>query len=398
MARAHEIWAAARLEGRVQRRPEGVFLLGHDVVKAALRDAQHLSSHGHFEGSHAAAARERLDARHLEAYREIQALESLFVSRTDGAQHDRLRNVARRAFTPRRIAELGEAVAGYTEQLLDALEGREIIDIVADFSHVLPLLVIADLLGVSHDERVAIHDWSSRIGRNRPGAPPEVILDAHEAIVEFRAFVHAVIESKRDAEPESDLVAALMDAREGQRLTEDELVAMFVVLLFAGHETTANLITIGLLEMHRQPDQWAMLCERPEAVARTGVEELLRHSSPIQYLLRVAVAPVTIEGVTIEPGESVFLCLAAANRDPAVFAEPDRLRLDRPEAKEHLTLGFGPHFCLGNALARLEGAAAVSALARRFPNMDVDLEAGLWGGNTMQRALRSLPVALEGRA
>ncbi len=368
-----------------------MLLLGYSEIKAALRAPRVFSNRGHYEGSQAKTVQERLTETQLVAYREVAAFESKFVSRSDGAAHARLRDIGRRAFTPRRIAMLAEAVQGYTDDLLDELEGSETVDLVSRFSYVLPLMMIADLLGVSHADRALIHDWSSRIGRNRGGVDAEALISAHAALGEFRAYIDEVIDSKRGNEPETDLVAALVSASRGDRLTRDELAAMFIVLLFAGHETTTNLISVGLLELHRQPDEWRRLCLNP-VLAGSGVEELLRCSSPVQYIFRLTEEPTTVAGVDIGPDETVFLVLASANRDPDVFVDPDRVDLTRANAKEHLAFGYGPHFCLGSALARLEGVAAFTALARRFPDIEVAEDGVRWGGNTMQRAITRLPV------
>jgi cytochrome P450 len=147
------------------------------------------------------------------------------------------------------------------------------------------------------------------------------------------------------------------------------------------------------LELHRRPDEWRRLCLRP-ALAGSGIEELLRCSSPVQYVFRLTEEPTRVAGVEIAPGETVFLVLASANRDPGVFVDPDAVDLTRANAKEHLAFGYGPHFCLGSALARLEGSAAFAALARRFPDIEVARDDVTWGGNTMQRAITRLPVRL----
>ena len=391
MPHAADTWRQARETAAVYRRGPRVLFLSHAETRAAFRDSRVFSNRGHYEGSQAEAVRARLTDAQLGVYHEIAAFEANFVSRSDGEAHTRLRNIGKRAFTPRRIAMLADAVERYTDELLHDVGGADGVDVVSRFSYVLPLKVIADLLGVSHADRELIHDWSSRLGRNRGGTDPVALMDAHAAMREFRAYIDEVIAAKRGAEPESDLVAALMDARQGDRLTADELAAMFVVLLFAGHETTTNLISVGLFELHRHPDQWRALCADP-GLAHAGVEELLRFGSPIQYVFRLATEPVAVSGVDIEAGETVFLVIASANRDPAVFAQPDRLDLTRRNAKEHLSFGFGPHFCLGNALARLEGEIALATFARRFPDMDVATDEATWGGNTMQRAITGLPV------
>jgi cytochrome P450 len=214
-------------------------------------------------------------------------------------------------------------------------------------------------------------------------------------MLEFRAYIDSLIETKRGAEPETDLVAALMHAGEGGKLTAEELTAMFVILLFAGHETTTNLLGIGLLELHRQPDQWRQLCSVPSSVSQS-IDELLRFTSPVQFVPRIALEPISIGDVHIAAGESVLPIIGSANHDSAVFPEPEKLDLARPNARNHLAFGYGGHFCLGNHLAKLEAAIVFAALSERFPDMAVDTEMAEFGGSLGLRALVSLPTRLGG--
>jgi cytochrome P450 len=216
-------------------------------------------------------------------------------------------------------------------------------------------------------------------------------MDAHAAMAEFRHYVEDVVLPERRRRPGTDLVSALMQAHEGERLADQELTAMFVVLLFAGHETTTNLIGNGLVELMRHRDQWELLCADP-SLAGNATEELLRWVTPVQWLGRVAMQPFDIDGVRVDAGQTVFPILAAANRDPAAFDEPERLDITRADAKNHLALGFGPHFCIGNALARLEGTIAFSTLAKRFPDIELAEEDLSWRGNAMLRGLSALPM------
>jgi cytochrome P450 len=393
MADPFPAWRQLREAGPALRMGPRVLVSRHEDVKSLVRDKSGLSSRAFIEGSQAEAIFARLSPEQRRAHLEVSAFEEKYVSRSDGAAHTRLRAIAHHAFTPRRIAAMEQAVQRYTDVLLDELSAHEDADFVSGLAYRLPLMVIADMLGVEGADRELIHEWSSKLGRNRGGENAEALMEAHAAMVEFRAYVEAVIAAKRGAPPDSDLVTALMQAHEGDSLSAEEMAAMFVILLFAGHETTTNLLANGLVELHRHPDQWRLLCDELP-LARSGVEELLRFVSPVQWLVRVAVEPVELDGFDIAADETVFLILAAANRDPRRFHEPDRLDLLRADATQHIALGFGPHFCLGNALARLEGAVTFGTLARRFPDMEVETENLAWGGNAKLRALRSLPVSL----
>jgi cytochrome P450 len=205
-----------------------------------------------------------------------------------------------------------------------------------------------------------------------------------------------MVAERRRSPRESDLVQLLLDA-EGDVLDEDELVSSYVNLLFAGHETTTNLIGTGLRELLLHRDQWEALCAAPER-APAAVEELLRFVSPVQWAWRVALADYEDGEVVVPSGTTVAVLLAGANRDPSVFERPDELDLERGNAREHLAFGAGIHVCLGIALARLEGEVALRTLARRYPDMQLADESAAWRGNAMLRALVSLPVVTGARA
>jgi cytochrome P450 len=254
-------------------------------------------------------------------------------------------------------------------------------------------MVVGDLLEVSATDIEMIHGWSSAIGRNRRGVDPDALMGALDAIGEFRVYIGEAIERQRRSPRESMLVGELLEAQEGERLTAEELTAMFVILLFAGHETTTGLIANGLAELLRRRDQWRLLAGRPQ-LAPAAVEELLRFVSPVQWTWRVAAADYPCAGAVIPAGTTVALMIAGANRDPDVFKRPDELDLNRGNAGHHVAFGLGPHFCIGNALARLEAEIALRTLAERFPRMELSDQPLHWRGNAMLRQLASVPVRL----
>jgi cytochrome P450 len=372
----------------VHVRPELVLLSRYDDVKALIRDDRRLSNNAFQIGSRAESVRAGLHGAQLDAFEDVAAFESLYLSRSDPPAHDRLRRIAHRAFTPRRIASLGEAVQRYTDELLPATD--EVADFM-EFAYKLPMMVIADLLGVPQADRELIHGWSGKLGRNRGGTDVPALMEAHAALVEFRAYVRELVAEHARTPGRTDLVEALVGAELEENLTTDELTATFVVLLFAGHETTTNLIGGGLQQLLRHRDQWERLTADPSLVP-AAVEELLRWVTPVQWLNRVALEDMEWHGVPIAAGTSITGILAAANRDPGVFSDPETLDVTRPDAKHHIGLGFGPHFCLGASLARLEGTVAFSALVRRFPDIELDADPDDWRGNAMLRSLVSLPV------
>jgi cytochrome P450 len=390
MADPFPLWRELRESAPVHRHGAVVLVTSYDEVKLQTRNAVGLSSRYGIDGTLFAANRERLGESQRRAQSEIAEFESLYISRSDGDQHERLRNVAHRAFTPRRIADMEASLERYTEDLLDGIAGQEPVDFRERFAYRLPMLAITDMLGVPADKREAIHGWSGKLARNRGGDDPQAVMAAYEAMGQFRDYVENILVPIRESEPSSDLLSALLEAEHSERLSGNEMTATFVVLLFAGHETTTNLISIGLRELLENPEQWQRLREDPE-IAPVAVEELLRWVSPVQWIGRVSSADQRIGEVDVAKGETVNLVLAAANRDPGRFANGEELDIGRPESRDHLALGFGPHFCLGNALARMEARIALSAIARRFPDVRLAGEPQ-WGGNAMLRSMTELPI------
>jgi cytochrome P450 len=391
------IYRRLREEAPVHRHGPIVLVARHADVRPLLRDEERFSKRFVVNGTRADAVRASLNPEQLQAFEAVTSFELMYVSRSDGEQHDRLRGIAHRVFTPRRIALIGDAIQSYTDGMLDAMDDGGVADIVSMLAYPLPLQIISDMLGVPKDEREQIHRWSQSIGRNRGGDNPDALMEAYAALQEFRHYVEDILVPLRSSGGGTDLLTALLEAEGDDRLSPQELSAMFIVLLFAGHETTTNLISIGLLELLRHRDQWDVLCADP-SLTGGATEELLRWVTPVQWQPRVAIAAAEVRGVAIEPGDTVFLMLAAANRDEAVFVDAERLDVTREDAGAHLALGFGPHFCLGNALARLEGAVVLQTLVTRYPDLRLASDDLEWGGNGQLRSLRALPVDLGRRA
>jgi cytochrome P450 len=393
MADPYPIWRELRESAPVARHGAIVLVSSHAEVKRLARDKVSFSNRGGIDGSLFEANRARLDPEQQRAQSDIAQFESLYVSRSDGEQHDRLRKVCARAFTPRRIVHMEEELTAFTAALLDGLPAEEPIDFRERFAYRLPMLAISEMLGVDADHQEAIVAWSNKLARNRGGDQPDAVMDAFDAMSEFRDYVeNSLIPARRD-DPGTDLVSALMEAEGDERLSGEEMSANFVVLLFAGHETTTNLIALGLRELLRDGEQWARIREEP-ALIRGAVEELLRWVSPVQWIARVSTVDQEIGGVEVARGDAVHLVLAAANRDPEAFVDPETFDVTRADASEHLALGFGPHFCLGNALARLEARIALEALVRRYPDIRLAGEPRSWTGAAMLRTLTDLPVVM----
>ncbi len=310
---------------------------------------------------------------------------------SDPPDHERLRRLVNKAFTARRVERLRPRITAITAELLDGLPTRREVDLLAWFAFPLPITVICELLGIPVADREDFRAWSATIVSNT--ATPEVFMADATAMVRY---IRALLADKRH-QPADDLLSALVLARDqGDGLRENELVAMVFLLLVAGHETTVNLIASGLLALLLNPGQLARLRADPGLIGG-AVEELLRHVNPVNHAtFRCAAEPIEIGGAQIGPGEAVFVALSGANRDPARYADPDRLDLDRDSAG-HLAFGHGIHYCLGAPLARLEAEIAFGALLDRFGSITLAVPAGSlrWRPSTLIHGLESLPVRLE---
>lgn len=316
---------------------------------------------------------------------------SMLVS--DPPHHTRLRNLVNMAFTPRMTERMRPRIEAITADLLDRAGRRQEMDLVADFAYPLPVIVIAEMLGVPARDRDRFQEWSATLVRGLDpildDATQEAVLDARDALLDYLRDVVA----EHRAEPRDDLMSALIAAEErGDTLSESELLTMCNLLLVAGHETTVNLIGSGVLTLLRHPDQLERLRTHP-GLARSAVEELLRFASPVQWTGRVPLRAVELGGRTLLPGQSVVGILGAANRDPAMFAEPDRLDLGR-DPNPHVAFGRGIHFCLGAPLARLEAQVALPMLLGRFPGLRLAGEPEP-RPTLVLRGLSRLPVALS---
>jgi pimeloyl-[acyl-carrier protein] synthase len=287
---------------------------------------------------------------------------------SDPPTHTRLRKLVSRAFTPKRIKDLEPKIREFTNELLNGAQAKGEFDLMADLAVPLPVKVIAEMLGVPPADYEKFKYWSDRIiesDNTLPGTPlPSDVSEAFQSLRHF--FIEEI--AQRRKRPGPDLVSALVAARdEADALTEEEMIAFAILLLLAGNETTTNLIGNGTLALMRNPDQLAALRDNP-ALLPSAIEEMLRYDPPAQSTVRISKADATVNGVEIKAGTPVFVVLAAVNRDPTQFPNPDTFDIRR-EPNDHLAFGDGIHFCLGAALARLEGAIAFGAMLERFPRL-----------------------------
>lgn len=310
----------------------------------------------------------------------------------DPPRHRELRRAMQNAFLARDIPVLETNVRAVVDELLDPLGAEGRMDLVADFAHPLPAIVIAELFGMPRDEREQLKHWSDQLGRFVLG---DVENTAHEAKYggaaraarAMAARFHTLVEEHRRS-PRDDFTQLLL--RDGAHLSDDEIVHTLMFVLFAGHETTTNLIASGVLWLVRNPALAARLRAEPERVA-DAVEELLRMDGPVQMVFRLAREDMEYGGTTIRAGERVHLVLNAANRDPAVFARPDELDVDRGRTR-HVSFAPGAHFCLGAPLARLEARVALQGLLARFGRLELESGPLSWRPELVIHGLRALPL------
>ena len=310
----------------------------------------------------------------------------------DDPDHRRLRAIVQPAFNPRLIERMRARVTELTGQLLDGLAARGSFDLVADYAMPIPTTIIAEMLGVPVRDRAKFHRWSRTIVH--ADASNLAMLTALPSIWSFVRYLRRLIEEKR-REPADDLISALIAAEaEGDRLSADEVLAMAFLLLVAGHETTVNLIGNGVLTLIEHSEALERLGREPEAV-KPAVEEMLRFCGPLMTATeRYASEDLELGGAAIPRGSLVYVSVASANRDEAAFPEADWFLIER-EPNRHLAFGDGKHFCLGSALARMEGQIALGAFAERFPNarLTADRSRLRWKGGVTLRGLTSLPLA-----
>jgi cytochrome P450 len=310
----------------------------------------------------------------------------------DPPRHTRLRALITKAFTPRIVDELRPKIAELAGMLVDdALARGDVIDVLHDLAVPLPVVVIGDLLGLPRADRHRLKAWSDALatllGAARP--TPDQAAVATSAVVDMEDYFRAVVADRRRA-PTDDLLGHLVRAQDGEAVLDDqELLSTCAMVLFGGHETTTNLIANGVASLLAHEGELRKLRASAELLP-AAIDELMRFEPPVQRVSRVAREDVELGGTRLPAGSRVFLVMAAAQRDPAVFDEPDRLRLDRPNPKQ-LGFGFGAHHCVGAALARAEAELALSALLAR-PRLEPAYAELAWTGNATLRGLETLPV------
>src|SRR4051812_19557567 len=318
----------------------------------------------------------------------------------DPPAHTRVRRLITGALSPRAIAEMEPDLIALVDRLLDRLaakgQAKGEVELIEDFASAIPVQVIGNLLDIPHHEREPLRDWSLAIlGALEPVIGPQQFARGNRAVRDFLSYLETLVERRRakPGHPERDVLTRLIQGEgEGERLSAKELLHNCIFLLNAGHETTTNLIGNGLVALAANPAQKKRLIDHPELV-KTAVEEILRFESSNQLGNRITTERVELGGVTMAPGTLVTLCIGAANRDPAQFSDPENLDVARAPNR-HLGFATGAHQCAGMALARLEGAVAISRFLARFPDYRLD-GPPLRGGRARFRGFLSVPAVVE---
>ncbi|RIK05068.1 MAG: cytochrome P450 [Acidobacteria bacterium] len=369
---------------RVRVSPLGLWIFPrYEDCTAILRDKRFSADSRNAEGFVAPGSEE--EARLFDENRPF-----LFL---DPPDHRRLRGLVSKAFTPHAVEAMRPRIEEIVDDLLDAAREKGEVDLIADLAYPLPVTVISEMLGVPKEDSDRFRKWSDDLARSLD--PDFAVTDTSardEAASAFRDYFTDLV-AKRRSDPGGDLLSSLIAAEEeGDRLNEAELLTTCILLLVAGHETTVNLIANGVLALLRNPDQCAFLASRLDLIT-TAVEEMLRYDPPVQFTGRIALEDVEIAGEVVPKGKVALTLLAAANRDPDQFDEPDHFDITR-DPNPHLAFGMGIHHCLGAPLARLEGQVAIAGLVDRFPGMQLATEDVTYKENVVLRGLAELRVRL----
>jgi cytochrome P450 len=382
-------YAALRAGAPAGRHPLGFWLLTRYEDVAALLRANMSVEDANITDRGLLELREQMFGEEPEGSRVRSMLDR------DPPDHTRLRRLVSKAFTPRAVEALRPRITGLVDEMLDAAAGQDQVDLVDALAFPLPFAVIGEMLGTPPADHERIRQLSGTVVRSlEPVNDPATAAAIVEADAELTQIAAEMIAWKR-ANPAGDLLTALINAEDGgDVLGDEELIAQTLLLYIAGHETTVNLIAGGTLALLRYPDQLARLRSDP-ALTVNAVEEMLRYDSPVQATRRITLEPASFGGVTIPAGSFVMALLGSANRDESYFG-PDagQLRLDRENARQHVSFGAGPHHCLGASLARMEAAIALGRLVTRFPGLALDGEPS-WNGRINLRGPARLPVSLS---
>ncbi len=364
---------------------------GHEQVAAALRDPR-FSVRRAARWINSGLGETQADSAAQRRFKRLFSRSLLFL---DGRAHRRLRGVLNPSFKPAQLALQGPAIEAITRQLIDDIlddpQATSGFDFISRFARPLPALVIARLMGLPGSVPPAFIDWAADLAAFIGSPTPDAgqTLAAQHAMQALCDFFSTVLEQPQAMPPDS-LLAQLLQARQQTQINQVELLAQCSTLLFAGYETTRNLLGNGLLALLRHPQQWQLLKSEPQWL-RSAIREMLRHDSPVQYTGRRLLAPLELDGQTLAHGDLAILHIGQANHDEQRYHQAERFDIRRDQGM-HLSFGQGPHVCLGAALTQMEAEIAFTALMRRLPTLALGADAPVWQDNPAYRALASLPL------
>ena len=372
------VWWSGRMNGWIVTR--------YEDVKTGLQDARLLS------GSRLRSYLSQFSPELQHRFESLEAMYCKWLVMMDPPDHTRLRALVHKAFTPHMVESLRGRIEQVLDELLTPLGTEDEFDLVGQLAYPLPAIVICEMLGIPPADRDEFHRWANDLSAFLGSGQPreDLASRALSAAGELRDYLSAVVAASRD-KSHGNLISELVVVEEqGEKLTEEELLAMCVFLLVAGHETTMALIASGTLALLRERQHFVTLNEDPSMV-HSAVEEMLRYDSPLQHQVRVAVEDYQLRDKSISTGDRVLLMLGAANRDPEQFPDPDTFDIARTP-NQHLAFGLGKHFCIGAPLARLEGEIVFRTLPARFPNLRLAREDITWRVDSSQRSPTELWV------
>jgi len=367
------------------KRWKGWIVTGYDAVVAGYRDSERLSS-DRFSGPFGSELRSESD------YEKLFGFLSKFFVWKDPPYHTHMRTLVSKAFTPKSVESLRERIRELVRELADPLRNQSGVDFFSQFAFTLPVIVIAEFLGLPTEARGSVREWSDQLGAVIfRGGDPDRFIHGEKAMINLVEFLRPILRERR-ARPRDDLLTRMVQAEErGDFLSEDEVIANAVLMVFAGHETTMNLLANGIVAFDRFPDQWQML-RNDIGMSRQATEEILRYDGPIRSLGRWAKLSFDFFGQNLKEGGRVLLVHHAGNHDPAAFRDPDVFDITR-SPNRHAAFGQGIHTCLGAPLARLEVQEALNYLAPEFARIEVlDRDRLTYNPTMVSRSLTGLHV------
>jgi cytochrome P450 len=390
MQNPYPLYARMRQEAPFLKHRAVVSVSRYRDVEKILLDTSNFSNY-QYAGSRVDDIVNRAPEEKRQILRDTMYFFGRWMTSMDPPEHTRLRGLVHKVFTPRRVADMRPTIESIVDRLVARARGKGTIEFMDDFAYGLPMYVIGEMLGAEERDLDRIRHWALVMATFQ-GTNMSNFEETHDAMAEFRAYVRELVAIRR-RQPHTDLLAAMLAVEDkGDRLTDYELEGMFTVLFFAGHETTTNLMGNGLLALLRNPDQLTLLREEPGLIGN-AVEEILRYDTSVQSLTRLPKRDTVVNGELIPEGTTVRVFLGAAGRDPDRYPEPEKFDIRREDLR-HLSFNIGPHYCLGQALARLEAQIAIGTFVREFPQMQLAGEAP-FRPNMVQRRPAQLPIALN---